>query len=40
MASFNEYYTKSVTLKNITFIDGWGWFIDLESNYQELPSPF
>ena len=36
MASFNEYYTKSVTLKNITFIDGWGWFIDLESNYQEI----
>ena len=36
MTSFNEYYTNSITLKNITFIDGWGWFIDLESNYQEI----
>jgi hypothetical protein len=36
MASFNEYYTKLVTLKNITFNDGWGWFIDIESDYQEI----
>ena len=36
MTSFNEYYTNSITLKNITFVDGWGWFIDLESNYQEI----
>jgi hypothetical protein len=36
MTSINEYYTKLVTLKNITFNDGWGWFIDIESNYQEI----
>jgi hypothetical protein len=36
MTSINEYYTKLVTLKNITFTDGWGWFIDIESNYQEI----
>jgi len=36
MTSFKEYYTNSITLKSITFIDGWGWFIDIESNYQEV----
>ena len=38
--SFKEYYSKSITLKNITFIDGWGWFIDLESNIQIYPDKY
>ena len=35
MMSLNVYYEKTKNLKNIIFIDDWGWFIDLESNYYD-----
>jgi hypothetical protein len=28
-----EYYINLTNLKNINFSDGWGWFIDIESNF-------
>ena len=28
-----DYHIKSTNLKNINFSDGWGWFVDIESNF-------
>ena len=34
MTSFKEYFTTFVTLPNIQLSEGWGWFVDIESNTQ------
>ena len=34
MTSFKEYFTTFVTLPNIQLSEGWGWFVDIESNNQ------
>jgi hypothetical protein len=41
MTCFKEYFTKFVTFPNIQISEGWGWFVDIESNnqYNIIPIP-
>ena len=38
--TIKDYFVIFGNLKNITIGEGWGWFIDIESNYNEDPFPF
>ena len=38
--TIKDYFVSFGNLKNITIGEGWGWFIDIESNYNEDPFPF
>lgn len=38
--TIKDYFVSFDNLKNITIGDGWGWFIDIETNYNELSFPF
>ena len=38
--TIKDYFVSFGNLKNITIGEGWGWFIDIESNYNEDLFPF
>lgn len=34
MMTFQDYFTKYINISNIHLAEGWGWFVDIDINYQ------